>query len=206
MYAYLQHLDLAQNFDFVNAEFTIDALRPLVERTVAGMPAGRQAVWFGSNHDHARMATRWARGDVRKHRAALFLLLTLPGVAILYQGDEIALADGRVPKARVLDVGDPPRDPERTPLPWTRRGDEWRDPWLPLVDTSRNVEDAAALLDYTRELIVARRHLGEGYQPLDGPKGIWAYARGDRACVLNMTGRRRRYAGATLDPWEGTIL
>lgn len=206
MFAYLQHLDLAQNFDFLNADFTIDALRPIVERTLAGLPPDRQPVWFGSNHDHSRMATRWANGDERKHRAALFLVLTLPGAAILYQGDELALTDGRVPKRRIVDIGEPPRDPERTPLPWTRSGEEWRDPWLPLADTSRNVEDASALLDYTRGLVAARRGLGDGYETLESPDGIWAYARGERTCVLNMTGRRRRFDGETLDPWEGRIL
>ena len=77
---YWQHLDLAQNFDFTNAEFTLSELRPIVERTMAALPAGRQPVWFGSNHDHSRMATRWAHGSIDKHKAALFLLLTLPGI------------------------------------------------------------------------------------------------------------------------------
>src|SRR5581483_573353 len=110
MFSYLEHLDLAQNFDFVNAEFTLAELRPIVERTMKGLPEGRQPVWFGSNHDHSRMATRWAHGNADKHRAALFLLLTLPGTAILYQGDEIGLEDGAVPDDRILDLADPPRD------------------------------------------------------------------------------------------------
>ena len=81
------------------------------------LPKGREPVWFGSNHDHSRMATRWAGGDERKHKAALFLILTLPGSAILYQGDELGLEDGAVPADRILDLADPPRDPERTPFP-----------------------------------------------------------------------------------------
>src|SRR5437764_5290606 len=125
---------------------------------MANIPAGRRPVWFGSNHDHSRMATRWAGGDLAKHRAALFLLLTLPGVAILYQGDEIGLTDGKVPKKRILDLADPPRDPERTPLPWTPSGGEWRNPWLPLADTSRNVE-TSPLVGYARDLVKARKQL-----------------------------------------------
>ena len=77
------------------------------------------------------MATRWAGGDERKHRAALFLLLTLPGSAILYQGDELGLEDGAVPADRILDLADPPRDPERTPFPWTRSGDGMAEPVAP---------------------------------------------------------------------------
>jgi alpha-glucosidase len=190
---YYRHLDLAQNMEFVRTPFA--QLRGVVERTLALIPESRRPVWFGSNHDHSRMATRWADGDERRIRAALFLLLTLPGTAILYQGDELGLADGAVPKSRVLDLADPPRDPERTPMPWTRTGDEWRNPWVPLADTSRNVEDQLAgvdsTLDYTRDLIDARKAFaGDGYETLDAPKGIWAYRRGDRACRLNLTGKK----------------
>ena len=128
--------------------------------------------WFGSNHDHSRMATRWAHGNVDKHKAALFLLLTLPGVAILYQGDEIGLEDGAVPDDRILDLGDPPRDYERTPMPWTRDGREWQDPWLPLSDTSRNVEDQeddpSSVLNWTRDLIRERKTFtDDSYETLD---------------------------------------
>ena len=208
--AYWQHLDLAQSFPFLRAPFELDALRPIVEQTIRALPAGRRPLWFGSNHDHSRMATRWAQGDPAKHRAALFLLLTLPGVAILYQGDELGLEDGVVPPERVLDLADPPRDPERTPFPWTRSGAEWPEPWLPLTDTSRNVEDQDAdpgsILNYTRDLILARREFADdSYATLPAPDGVWAYARGGRTCVLNLTATQLTYDGAALGPWEGRI-
>src|SRR5205085_5154678 len=121
------------------------------------------------------------------------LVLTLPGVVILYQGDEIALEDGEVPEERRLDIADPSRDPERTPLPWTRSGEEWREPWLPLTNTTRNVAeqraDESSMLHYVRDLIRARRELGDGYETLPSAKGVWAYRRGDRTCVLNMTAK-----------------
>ncbi|HZO34567.1 MAG TPA: alpha-amylase family glycosyl hydrolase, partial [Gaiellaceae bacterium] len=101
-------LDLAMNFDFVKASFDAGGLRPIVERTLRLLSPPATPVWFGSNHDHSRLATRWAEGDERRARAALFLILTLPGVAILYQGDEVALTDGRVPRGRIRDVAKPP--------------------------------------------------------------------------------------------------
>ena len=210
MFGYWRHLDLVQNFDFVRSELAIDELRPIVEKTMANVPPDRRPCWFGSNHDHSRMATRWAKGNVEKHRAALFLLLTLPGVAILYQGDEIGLEDGLVPKSRVVDLAEPPRDPERTPMPWTRSGEEWPDPWLPLSDTARNVEDQeadpASTLHYTRDLIRARRQFtDDSYETLPSPRGVWAYRRGDKTCVLNLTGRAQTYDGTKLAPWEGAI-
>jgi alpha-glucosidase len=211
MFAYWQHLDLVQNFDFLNAEFTISELRPIVEQTLAALPDNRQACWFGSNHDHSRMATRWAHGNVDKHKAALFLLLTLPGTAILYQGDEIGLQDGEIPDDRVLDLATPPRDYARTPLPWTRDGREWQDPWLPLTDTSRNVadqeDDPGSILGWTRDVVAERKQLaGDTYETLDsGSKWVWAYRRGDRECAINMTAARRVYKDRILLPWECVI-
>ncbi len=205
LFAYYAHLDLAQNFAFLRAEFDLDELRPIVETTMRDLPKGREPVWFGSNHDHSRLATRWAGGDERKLKAALFLLLTLPGSAILYQGDELGLEDGAVPAEHIRDVADPPRDPERTPFPWTRSGEEWQSPWLPLADTSRNAQDSM-ILPYTRELIALRRELGDGYRTLRSEPGVWAYARGDKTCVLNMTGDVAAHEGHTLDAWQGMVL
>jgi alpha-glucosidase len=190
LWRYATQLDLVQNFDFVRSKLAIAELRPIVEEVEARLPAGRSPLWFGSNHDHSRLATRWADGDERKARAALFLLLTLRGSAILYQGDELALADGRVPPDRVLDVASPPRDPERTPMPWTPGGEEWRDPWLPLADTSRNVEDQradpASTLNLVRDLIEWRRGLIDApYVTLPGKQGIWRYGRGDATCSID---------------------
>ena len=205
LFDYYAHLDLAQNFPFLRAEFDIDELRPIVETVMKKLPKGREPVWFGSNHDHSRMATRWAGGDERKHRAALFLLLTLPGYTILYQGDELGLEDGDVPVDRILDLAEPSRDPERTPFPWTRSGDEWQSPWLPLTDTSRNAEDSP-IVQYTRELTSQRRELGDGYRTLKSAKGVWAYARGDKTCALNMTDAMAEHDGHVLEPWQGTII
>jgi alpha-glucosidase len=211
MFAYYGGLDLAQNFDFCGAGFTLDELRPIVEKTMQGLPPGATPTWFGGNHDHNRVATRWGDGDGAKARAALFLILTLPGVAILYQGDEIALEDGEVPDERRLDVAEPSRDPERTPLPWSRSGEEWRDPWLPLTDTSRNIEeqraDEGSTLHYVRDLIRSRREFSDdSYETLPSGRGVWAYRRGDRACVLNMSAKSASYEGTRLEPWQGTIL
>jgi alpha-glucosidase len=210
MFAYYRGLDLPQNFAFCQADFTVESLRPIVE-TVERRARDKRVVWFGGNHDHSRLATRWADGEEAKARAALFLLLTLRGEVILYQGDEIALEDGSVPNDRLTDIAEPPRDPERTPLPWTRAGDEWRDPWLPLGDTTRNVEeqraDPESTLNYVRELISRRRAFADApYETLASAPGVWAYRRGDVTCVLNMTAAPARHDGRALRPWEGVIL
>jgi alpha-glucosidase len=211
LWAYAQHLDLVQNFPFLKAELTVEELRPIVELVEAKLPADRDPVWFGSNHDHSRLATRWAQGDERKARAALFLLLTLRGTAILYQGDELALEDGDVPAVRTRDVANPSRDPERTPLPWTPAGGEWKSPWLPLADSTRNVEaqraDPGSTLNYVRELVAQRKAFaGAPYRTLPSATGVWAYARGDATCVVNLTEDVVGYEGRVLEPWQGVIL
>ncbi|HET7138405.1 MAG TPA: alpha-amylase family glycosyl hydrolase, partial [Gaiellaceae bacterium] len=187
-------LDLVQNFDFLNAEFTVGELRPVVERTLARLPAGRVPLWFGSNHDHSRMATRWAHGNVDKHRAALFLLLTLPGTAILYGGDEIGLEDGDVPDERLVDLAEPPRDYERTPLPWH--------------EVERQEADPGSVLAWTRSLVAERRSFtDDSYETLGSTtRWVWAYRRGDQTCVINMTAARRLWEGRRLAPWECLIL
>jgi alpha-glucosidase len=204
-------LDLAMNFDFARAPLRTAELSSIVERTLRLLPPEAMPVWFGSNHDISRLATRWAKGNEARARAALFLLLTLPGVAILYQGDELALADGSVPRNRIRDIAQPSRDPQRTPMPWSRAGSEWVDPWLPLRDTARNVEDQQAdeqsTLAYTRDLIERRRAFGDApYRTLRSRDGVWAYARGDETCVLNLTDDAAKYEGIELAPWEGRIL
>jgi alpha-glucosidase len=211
LWAYAQHLDLVQNFPFLKAKLTVDELRPNVELVEAKLPANREPLWLGSNHDHSRLATRWAQGDERKARAALFLLLTLRGNAVLYQGDELALEDGLVPADRIVDVADPPRDPERTPMPWTRNGQEWKNPWLPFTETTRNVEEQRAhpdsTLNYVRGLVERRRAFADApYRTLPSAAGVWAYARGDATCVVNLTEDVVGYEGQVLEPWQGVIL
>jgi alpha-glucosidase len=100
---------------------------------------------FG-NHDQWRLATR--RGEARA-RAAAVLLLTLPGMAFIYNGEEIGMKNGHIPEHLVQDPGAADgggRDPERTPLQWapTRNAgfSEAHTTWLPVADDypTRNVE------------------------------------------------------------------
>ena len=96
-------------------------------------------------------------------------------------------------------------------MPWSASGEEWREPWLPLGDTSRNVEtqegDRGSTLEFVRSLVAWRREVGDApYTTLPSGRGVWAYARGEAACVVNLTGRRATYDGRRLEPWETAIL
>ena len=113
-------LQLAFNFGLLHADFDAGSLRAAVAAAEAALPAGAWPCWAGSNHDAGRLTTRWCRGDERLARCALLVLLGLRGTPVLYYGDELALANGHVPKDRELDCATPSRDPGRTPMPWTR--------------------------------------------------------------------------------------
>ena len=198
-------LNLAFNFALVHADLDADAdaRRSSPARRRRCRPA-RWPCWIGSNHDVGRLTTRWCGGDEALARCALLMLLTLRGTPSLYYGDELALPDGHVPPDRVRDVAVPSRDPCRTPMPWTREGG-WKDPWLPLEDTSRNVEDQRAdpgsTLNFTRDLIALRTKLADircgPYAELPAPPGAWAWRRGRDVVVgdqhrAGRCGNRRR--------------
>jgi alpha-glucosidase len=186
-------LQLAFAFMLTHADLDAEEMRRVVSEVDAALPPGAWPCWTGSNHDIGRLATRWAGGDVARARCALMLLLTLRGTPCLYYGDELALTAGDVPPERIRDVAEPPRDPGRTPMPWTREGG-WTNPWLPLADASRNVEeqraDPGSTLQFTRDLIALRKALPDlrtgGYDELASPEGSWTWRRGDTVVAVNL--------------------
>ncbi|XP_039956813.1 maltase A1-like [Bactrocera tryoni] len=89
------------------------------------MPLGVQANWVLGNHDNPRYSTR-----LGVQRADLFtiMLQTLPGNAVTYNGEELAMTDGKVTWEQTVDPqgcnANPSnyesysRDPCRTPYQW----------------------------------------------------------------------------------------
>src|SRR5437762_1787264 len=131
-------------------------------------PAGPGAAWVLSNHDFGRLSSRYGPEN---ERAAAVMLLTLPGTAFIYQGDEIGMLNG--------PGGSPPndrvgRDSFRHPTQWDASpggGFTAGTSWLPTVDArGRNVADQSAdegsLLNLFKELIALRRELGGGFRML----------------------------------------
>jgi len=204
-------LHLAFNFVFLEGDLDAATLAPVVAQIEALLPGGAWPVWTLGNHDVTRFPTRWGRGDERRVRVALMLLLTLRGTPVLYYGDEIGMPQAEIPADRVVDpvgllredgsdarVG---RDGARTPMPWTAApGAGFTaagvEPWLPFGDLTANVADqradAGSVLHLVRDLIALRRAddaLRAGaYAELPAPDGAWAYRRGERAAVaLNLS-------------------
>ena len=154
-------------------------------------------------------------------RVALLMLLSLRGTPVLYQGDEIGMANVAVAHD---DMRDPlgvrfypyyeGRDAGRTPMQWSDTpgggftGAER--PWLPLGDVAAaNVvaqrDDPGSVLTLCRDLIDFRRRHPEfsagDYESLPAPEGTWAWARGDRhVVILNLSG-----GDVELDGIAGTV-
>ncbi len=181
---YLEHLDLAFSFELLHAPLRPDRLRAVIEAAHATGQIG----WVVSNHDFPRLASRVGSEYVR---VASMLLLTLPGPAFVYQGDELAMADGPTPDPALDRAG---RDGARTPMQWEPTpagGFTPGTPWLAPADPlERNVadqeHDRGSVLHLYRDLIALRRELGPGLRFLESDAAVLAYARGDYVVALNL--------------------
>ena len=149
----------AFDFPLMYEPWDRDAWRAQVTAVVAATGARPDArlSWVLSNHDEPRVAERY--GSEARARAALVAVLTLPGSAFLYQGDELGLRDAVVPPDRVVDPGG--RDGCRAPIPWTageRHG--WpADPWLPFPANASGHDVATQRADPGSTLRLCRRVL-----------------------------------------------
>ena len=182
---YLQHLNAAFAFELLHAPWDAERLRAAIDATTR-RPG---AAWVLSNHDFGRLVTRF--GSENAHAAAL-MLLTLPGPAFLYQGDEIGLGDGPGGEREYDRAG---RDRYRHPMQWDASpsgGFTSGDAWLPPVDPEdTNVEsqrdDPRSTLSLVRDLLTLRRLLGGGLELIDSGPGVLAYRRGDHTIAINTT-------------------
>jgi alpha-glucosidase len=184
---YLEFFDSAFVFELLFADWRADSVGAVIERG-ARLPG---AAWMLSNHDFSRIGSRIGE---RFQRVAAMLLLTLPGAAFVYQGDEIGLMDG------TGGGTGPPfdrfgRDGARHPMQWEAGpagGFTTGTPWLSAVDPERRNVAAQAggpgsLLELYRSLIRLRRSLAG---PLDvlcaDPGGPLVYRRGEHTVALNL--------------------
>jgi alpha-glucosidase len=186
---YLEHFDCAFAFELMFSPWEAEPLRRAIEATTRQV----RAAWAMSNHDFGRLATRFGEENAR---AAAMLLLTLPGTAFLYQGDEIGQGDGPPGESRYDRAG---RDRFRHPMQWDASpsgGFTTGKPWLPVVDPAeRNVEaqrgDPRSMLSLVRELLAQRRDLGDDFELLEAAEGVLAYRRGAHVVAVNTTAEPR---------------
>ncbi|HEV7566650.1 MAG TPA: alpha-amylase family glycosyl hydrolase [Microbacteriaceae bacterium] len=185
---YLEFFDGVFAFEFLFAEWSARNLARVVREAAA---IGR-VVWVLANHDAPRLATRVGSEHAR---LAAMLLLTLPGAACIYQGEELGLLDGD--KGATQDRAG--RDASRHPMQWdpsANGGFTDGVPWLPLVDPqARNATDQLAdpdsLLTLYRSLLRVRKTLGGAFVLDEVSDDVLSYQRGVHRIVLNFADSAR---------------
>jgi alpha-glucosidase len=178
LYLRPDELHQAFNFDLALAPFTAAAFREAIDVEIANNAGvGAPCTWVLSNHDVQRHVTRYGDGErgLARAKGATQLLLALPGVVYLYQGEELGLNEVRdLPDEARQDptffrtggkhVG---RDGCRVPLPWKAEGPSLgfgdAEGWLPQPDDwaekSVEAQDGAegSTLEFYRKAIALRK-------------------------------------------------
>jgi len=228
-------LHTAFQFDFLRTPFRAEHMRSVVDDARAqAAEVGAPATWVLSNHDVVRHVTRYARSQpehmiennwerdrwaaepadldmgVRRARAAIMMMLALPGTVYVYQGEELGLPEVEdVPDEQRQDPifamsggADIGRDGCRVPLPWAAQGAAYGfspdgatgEPWLPQPDgwgsyaAPEQLDDPASTLHLYRSALRTRRELllgQDSFAWVDSPADTLAFRRGSVECWVN---------------------
>lgn len=189
--------------------------------------AGQPPVFFFSSHDHSRQWSSFGDGVNNDAIAKLTAALTLTqrGTVLMYYGEEIGMGDMTVSelKSAPLSAARPradDRDPERTPMQWTRgrqAGFTTGSPWLPAAEqrVSHNVAEELKQPEsvyqwYAKLLHLRHREAAfrEGsYVPLECHNAqVFAFARaapsgGGALVLLNASAETQR---CRIVGWQGS--
>lgn len=245
-------LHTAFQFDLLRAPWRASVLHRVIDDAIStAAKVNAPSTWVLSNHDVVRQVTRYARSQpdhlveshwergrwgtepanlelgTRRARAAILLTLALPGVAYLYQGEELGLPEVEdLPSELRQDpiwmqsgYTDPGRDGCRVPLPWSGVAppfgfsppDTTSDPWLPqpqewdrLTAESEQTDPESMISLYRTALQLRREHFANPAAELvwrDAPAGVLGFRRGNVECWVNTTERP-----VTGPPFGGVLL
>ena len=175
-YARPGRLNSAYGFEFLAAPRLDAAAFRKALAAWPGDPDTGWPSWAFSNHDAARVATRWGGDEPSDDRTRLIALLqfSMRGNVFLYQGEELGLLQADVPFERLLDpegIAHWPdtmgRDGARTPMPWRadapNAGFSSGELWLPIDEThparavDRQTGDPDSVLSFFRRAIGFRQ-------------------------------------------------
>lgn len=204
-------LHLGFNFRLMDTEWDAAQTREGIERSIASLRStGTPPCWVLSNHDRPRHRSRYGAGAIglRRARAATLLLLALPGVAYLYNGEELGLPSVALPDAALQDPvwertghEERGRDAERVPLPWSGSAPPYGfsdsvDTWLPMpsdwaeLTVEAESADRSSLLWLYREALAVRRRYPAAVTEVswhDLGRDVVAFEHdGGLRCVVNM--------------------
>ncbi len=195
------------NFELQRIPWSAESYRKFVTAYIKALTPKELPTFVFGNHDKPRVATRFGRGQAK---IAAVLLLTLPGMPVIYYGEELGMEDVHIPREMVHDMkefGSPGfgRDPVRTPMQWDtsdNAGFTKGRPWLPLEDVwkERNVamqdSQETSMLKLYRKLLKLRIEdtvfLNGAYDDFDAQNNnVFAFTRSveddSRLILLNFT-------------------
>ena len=182
-----------------------DEIREVLDLPITTIAAGLG--WAQNSHDEHRSVTRFGGGDVGRRRALALtvLLLGLPGLPFLYQGEELGLESGDVPPEAKLDPvgGDDPsagRDAARTPMPWEPGPGfgftSGSSTWLPFGGRSAadtvavQRDEPGSMLHRYRDLLAVRKTLtdmaGTPFEWVEAAPTVVAFRRGSAVFAVNV--------------------
>jgi len=218
-------LHSAYSFDLIRSDRSEAHVRHVLTELQKHITAPGLACVALSNHDVARVVTRWGEGRQPQAHAKqmLALLACMHGVICLYQGEELGLPQADVPFERLQDPFGKAfwpkykgRDGCRTPLPWNSQapwgGFSTTEPWLPVdphhltlsVEQQETQDDST--LSFARAIFAlrkARPELREGELQFltDMPRGVLAFSRmltqgEELRCLFNLSDNARQVSFA----------
>jgi alpha-glucosidase len=213
-------------------------MKEMIDRSMSALSeVGAPSSWVFNNHDVTRSVDRFDLGlgigggttqerhgdgsklnierGTKRARAGALLMLALPGVAYMFQGEELALPEVRdIPDDRITDPSwkqsgfkNKGRDGCRVPIPWqtSEAGSHGfstnsklgkSDSWLPQpkywgdLSVEKQESDINSTLNMYRKALAIRKAeagLGDGpMQWLDLGNNVLAFSRpGGFICILN---------------------
>lgn len=222
--------EMHQAFNDLFVDWDAPTLRRIIDDTLGAFGAvGAPSSWVASNHDSVRHSTRLSLtappqeggigptspgvpaydDSLPRARAMAMLTLALPGVANLYQGEELGLPEAtELPDEARQDptffrtggamYG---RDGCRVPIPWEADAASYgfgpgAASWLPQPEIWRRLArdtqraDAGSTLNLYRGAIALRRSRGLGTGILNWlpglPPHVLAFRNGDTCVLINM--------------------
>ena len=154
------------NFTGIGAPFSAEVYSDFISDFQGMLTSKHMPVYCFGNHDQPRLASR-VGGE--QARAVALMQLTLPGLPVVYYGDEIGMKNVPIPPDMIQDPVElqkpglgQGRDPERTPMQWdatATAGFSGGKPWLPVSETSVAYNVASELFEPDSYLALYRRML-----------------------------------------------
>ena len=197
-------LHLGFNFRLVRAKFDAAEVREAIENSLAAAElAGSPATWTLSNHDVEREVSRYGGGaaGLAKANAMALVMLALPGIVFVYNGEELGLPNVDLPDEVLQDPTwersgheERGRDGCRVPMPWEGDTPPFGfstnpDTWLPMPAEWASLTVDKQRADPESTLAFFRRAVGLRKQTtyFGGPDITWLDT-DDESLVFRTTG------------------